>query len=77
MKTRKTILKEGGVEFDTNNKAAIGSVLQLWERPDNVAIYGGGQYQNGLINYANTPLEMVQFNTEAIVPYFVSTEGMK
>jgi alpha-D-xyloside xylohydrolase len=36
---------------------------------------GGGQYQNGLVNYRGATIQMAQFNTEAVVPFFVSTRG--
>ena len=39
------------------------------------ALYGGGQYQNGLLQYRHFPLDLLQYNTEAAVPFFVSTAG--
>ena len=36
---------------------------------------GGGQYFNGFMDYHQVTMEMIQFNTEAIVPFFVSTAG--
>ena len=34
-----------------------------------------GQLQNGLLNYRGAPLQLVQFNTEAAVPFYMSTLG--
>ena len=36
---------------------------------------GGGQYQNGYVGFEGMPIEMVQYNTEAVVPFFASTRG--
>ena len=38
-------------------------------------LYGGGEFQNGLIQFRGVPIELVQFNTEAAVPFFSSTKG--
>lgn len=51
------------------------SVLQSWGSFEDEAIYGLGQYQNGIVDYKHAPIEMVQFNTEAVVPFLVSTRG--
>eukprot|EP01063_Lacrimia_lanifica_P028087 TRINITY_DN4040_c0_g2_i1.p1 TRINITY_DN4040_c0_g2~~TRINITY_DN4040_c0_g2_i1.p1 ORF type:complete len:872 (+),score=228.44 TRINITY_DN4040_c0_g2_i1:53-2668(+) len=54
------------------------SVEQTWETTEGAepqAWYGGGQFQNGFVDYANAPVAMTQFNTEAVVPYFASTAG--
>lgn len=37
--------------------------------------FGGGEFQNGFLDYNNVPVQLVQFNTEAIVPFFVSSAG--
>ena len=51
-------------------------VEQQWTSGDkDEALYGGGEFQNGIINFKNAPIQLVQFNTEAIVPQFVSTSG--
>ena len=38
-------------------------------------LYGGGEFQNGLVGFRGVPIEMVQYNTEAAVPFFSSTKG--
>jgi alpha-glucosidase (family GH31 glycosyl hydrolase) len=50
-------------------------VEQQWSASPGEALYGGGEFQNGLVNYKHAPVQLVQFNTEAIVPYFVSSDG--
>jgi len=39
------------------------------------ALYGLGQYQNGLINWKDVPLRFRQFNQQDAVPFLVSTKG--
>ena len=41
----------------------------------NEALYGLGQYQNGLMNWKNVPLRFQQFNQHDAVPFLVSTKG--
>jgi len=50
-------------------------VEQSWESSPSEGLYGGGSYQNGILNYKHAPVQMIQFNTEAVVPFFQSTEG--
>jgi hypothetical protein len=38
------------------------------------AIFGGGGYQNGFVDYSDAPVTMKQFNTEAVVPFFTSSK---
>ena len=58
-------------EFDISN----GGIKQSWKVETSEGIYGGGEFQNGLMNFNGAPVELVQFNTEAVVPFFVSTKG--
>jgi alpha-D-xyloside xylohydrolase len=55
--------------IDTNG------VSQEWELQPFEAIYGGGQYVNGLLNYRSAPIRMEQFNTEAAVPFVLSSHN--
>jgi hypothetical protein len=50
-------------------------IEQIWSNDGDDGIYGGGEYQNGIVNFKNAPIQMVQFNTEAVVPFFTSTKG--
>eukprot|EP00055_Hartaetosiga_balthica_P010999 m.48812 g.48812 ORF g.48812 m.48812 type:complete len:884 (-) comp7416_c0_seq1:127-2778(-) len=39
------------------------------------SIVGLGQYQNGIINFNQVPINLMQFNTEAVVPFWMSSTG--
>ncbi|MBB3186200.1 glycoside hydrolase family 31 protein [Microbacter margulisiae] len=39
------------------------------------ALYGMGQFQDGLMNWKNVPLRLKQYNQEIMVPFLVSTKG--
>lgn len=76
--TRKVVLQEKSHRFTAVKDMGMDTyqVEQVWaETSADEALYGGGSYQNGLINFKNAPVQMIQFNTEAIVPFFVSSEG--
>eukprot|EP01060_Flectonema_neradi_P041169 TRINITY_DN9672_c0_g1_i2.p1 TRINITY_DN9672_c0_g1~~TRINITY_DN9672_c0_g1_i2.p1 ORF type:complete len:856 (+),score=192.94 TRINITY_DN9672_c0_g1_i2:108-2675(+) len=59
----------------TTSSANLSSITQSWKTDSNEGIYGGGEYQSGFINWAGAPLSLVQYNTEAAVPFFLSTKG--
>ena len=46
-----------------------------WFSPPDEALYGGGEFQNGITNFKDASIQLVQFNTEAIVPFFLSSKG--
>lgn len=73
----KIILEESGsVLIPTTDLGEPSYVIeQSWKADPRDALYGGGSFQNGLSNLQFAPIEMIQFNTEAIVPFFVSTSG--
>lgn len=48
---------------------------QTWVQSEGEAIYGGGEFQNGYLNYAKATVQLLQFNTEAIIPFFASSLG--
>lgn len=50
-------------------------VSQSFKLAPNEGIFGGGQYQSGIVGFQGVPVEMVQYNTEAVVPFFASTQG--
>lgn len=60
--------------FSGTQKWTLGSTINQTE-PVNELLYGWGQYQNGLINYRDVPIRCMQYNTEACVPIFVSSQG--
>lgn len=76
--TKKIILQESTHAFHPVKDMGRQTyqVEQSWkEASPEEGLYGGGGYQNGIINFKNAPVEMIQFNTEAVVPFFVSTQG--
>lgn len=66
---------------DTPLEAKTWRVEQQWKVPGKGAgLYGGGEFQNGLVNWnpggaSPAPLQLVQFNTEAVVPFLVTSSG--
>lgn len=50
-------------------------VSQLFDAQENEAYYGLGQHQQGLVNYSGRRVDLVQYNTEIGVPFFVSNKG--
>lgn len=73
------LLDETNTSFSpAKDLPATGTSYQMsqsWGASDGESLYGGGEYQNGLLDYAGTTLQMIQFNTEAVVPFFVSSKG--
>jgi len=76
-KTGKAIVSEMKTQFNATNDMGKDTYIveQQWSSADDEALYGGGQFQNGLLNFKNAPVQLVQYNTEAIVPFFVSSRG--
>ncbi len=56
------------------NSATDNATAQAFSS-ENEAIYGLGQFQNGLINWRNTPMLLLQSNQEIAVPFIISTAG--
>jgi len=51
------------------------NIQQFFRLSEKEAIYGFGQHQNGIINYKNHSVVLVQSNTDAVIPFFVSTRN--
>ncbi len=77
-----TVEKSGTVSFRDKNGTLLTSAL----KPDGTevkqvflcgdeALYGMGQFQNGLLNLKNVPLRLKQFNQEIANPFLISTKG--
>ena len=60
---------------DTDGSAAKRISTQWAFETSDEGLYGGGSQQQGLINYRGAPIQLVQQNTEAGVPFFVSSRG--
>ena len=76
-KSKKLILKESKrifrkIEVD---KEKTFSVKQVYKLVSDEAIYGLGQHPNGILNYRNKSLELIQNNTEVAIPFIVSTNN--
>ncbi|MDZ7347069.1 MAG: DUF4968 domain-containing protein [candidate division KSB1 bacterium] len=50
-------------------------VQQLWESPDDEAVYGLGQHQFDWMNYKGKDLDLYQLNIIAVVPFLVSSRN--
>jgi alpha-D-xyloside xylohydrolase len=51
------------------------SIEQNFELTEDEGIYGLGQHQDGLFNYRGKEVKLVQTKTDAVVPFFISTNG--
>ncbi|AUP81260.1 glycoside hydrolase family 31 protein [Flavivirga eckloniae] len=57
------------------NKEGVGThtVSQAFHAR-NEGLYGLGQYQNGIMNWKNEPVRLMQYNQEIAIPFLVSTK---
>ena len=76
--SNKQILKEKGAseftKYISPNENAW-SVKQSFELSKDEAIYGFGSHQNGIMNYRNNEVKLVQTNTNDAIPFLWSTAG--
>ncbi len=54
---------------------AVYHIHQEWEPREGEAFYGLGQHQQNLMNIKEYPLSLMQYNTQIVVPFVVSSEG--
>jgi alpha-D-xyloside xylohydrolase len=59
----------------SNNGESSYHIVQSFNSPADEAIYGLGQHQNGIVNFKNQHLELLQNNTEVAVPFMVSSKN--
>ncbi|MDB5021404.1 MAG: alpha-xylosidase, partial [Pedobacter sp.] len=57
------------------NGESSNAVTQIFDAQENEAYYGLGQHQEGIVNYRGRRVDLVQYNTEIAVPFFVSNKG--
>jgi len=50
-------------------------VAQVFDAQENEAYYGLGQHQQGIMNYKGRRVDLVQYNTDIAVPFFMSNKG--
>jgi len=79
-KAGKPILKE----IPGGGKILKGNVLdgeqsyevsQSFQSAPDEAFYGLGQHQNGIMNYKNTQVDLVQYNSVVAIPFLVSSKN--
>jgi alpha-D-xyloside xylohydrolase len=75
----RTILEEQGTAIfapaQIEREKAAFSVQQNFKLTPDEGVYGLGQHQSGYMNYRGRTVKLVQANTEAVTPFFVSTGG--
>ncbi|WPU94866.1 glycoside hydrolase family 31 protein [Mucilaginibacter sabulilitoris] len=77
-KSGKVILNENPERTFTpisNNGESSYHIIQSFHSQADEAIYGLGQHQNGIVNFKNQHLELLQNNTEVAVPFLVSSKN--
>lgn len=68
--------QETGAHLLVNSIANDDDVVrQSWSLTRGESLYGGGQYVNGILDYAAAPIYWTQSNTEAVVPFVVSSRN--
>ena len=70
LREKKAIVTPVAIEGDT-----AFSVEQRFKLASDEGLYGLGQHQNGYMNYRGRTIKLVQTNTDAIVPFMISTRG--
>lgn len=50
-------------------------ITQRFDAQENEAYYGLGQHQQGIVNYKDRRVDLVQYNTDIAVPFLVSNKG--
>ena len=79
-RTGKTLLQEPANGGKTMTAAKVNEeqswhVEQSFECPPDEALYGMGQFQDGIWNWRGIPLELRQHNTQIAAPMLVSSKG--
>jgi alpha-D-xyloside xylohydrolase len=60
------------VVYDGDSAFSISQSFSL--KPDE-GVYGLGQHQNGYFNYRGKTVKLVQTNTDAVIPFLISTQN--
>jgi alpha-D-xyloside xylohydrolase len=68
---------QNGKQFisDTLDGKPTYQLSQVFESPADEAFYGLGQHQNGIINYKGKDADLTQYNTQAVIPFLVSSKN--
>lgn len=67
----------GGKSFETVSIEGEDfiSIRQQFESPDDEALYGLGSNQTGFLNMKGKDFDMYQYNTQAVVPFLISSRN--
>jgi len=67
--------KDGGKTFTdiSVDGSQLYSLKQRFQQTPNEAFYGLGQHQNGVMNYWNSQVELLNYNADVAVPFLVSS----
>jgi alpha-D-xyloside xylohydrolase len=57
------------------NGESSNQITQIFDAQENEAYYGLGQHQEGIVNYRGRRVDLIQYNTEIAVPFFISNKG--
>lgn len=79
-RSKRVLLKETEYDSRTFTPAIHGNdscfeVTHRFVSSSDEALYGLGQYQNGIINYKNNSVKLLQSNMDIVNPFLVSTSG--
>jgi alpha-D-xyloside xylohydrolase len=77
-RTGKVLLaeKSGGRALPPAVPGQDAAVLQdSFVSPPNESLFGGGQFQDGILNIRDLPHRMTQVNTQISIPFFLSSRG--
>lgn len=69
--------KNGGKIFSSTiiDGAETFALRQSFQTTDDEAFYGLGQHQNGVMNYKNSQVQLLNYNTDVAIPFLVSSKN--
>ncbi len=67
--------KDRSLEAAEVQGESVYHIHQRWKSRDGEAFYGLGQHQQNLMNIKDYPINLIQYNTEIVVPMVVSSLG--
>ncbi len=79
-KNGQSLLQEtgnGGKKFTSTiiDGAETFALRQSFKSENNEAFYGLGQHQNGVMNYKNSQVQLLNYNTDVAIPFLVSNKN--
>lgn len=67
---------DGGRMFLKNDREPrLKTIRQIFESPDDEALYGLGQHQNDQMNYKGEDVDLTQYNIAVAIPFMVSSKN--